>query len=110
MAWIESEGGIAALAARNAEKAALLYGAIDRSAMFQAAAPTGSRSPMNVTFRTATPALDTAFLADATAAGLDGLAGHRSVGGMRASIYNAFPRAGVEALVALMTDFERRHA
>jgi phosphoserine aminotransferase len=63
---------------------------------------------MNVTFRLATEELETRFIAESTAAGLDGLKGHRAVGGMRASIYNAFPEAGVDALVAFMQDFERR--
>jgi len=109
MAWIEAEGGVDALAARNAAKARLLYDHLDRSALFRGAAPVESRSTMNVTFRLPTEALERAFLDEATAAGLDGLAGHRSVGGMRASLYNAFPLAGVEALVGLMADFERRH-
>jgi len=109
VAWLEAQGGIPAITAHNAAKARALYDFLDGSPLFQGAAPAGARSMMNVTFRTTSPALDAKFLDEATAAGLDGLAGHRSVGGMRASLYNAFPLAGVEALVAQMADFERRH-
>jgi phosphoserine aminotransferase len=106
LAWIEEEGGLEAMAARNAAKSKLLYDFLDESRVFQAVARPGSRSLMNVTFRTGDEALDRAFIAEATRRGLDGLAGHRSVGGMRASIYNAFPVEGVQALVALMKEFE----
>jgi phosphoserine aminotransferase len=106
LAWIEEEGGLDAMAARNAAKSKLLYDFLDESRVFQAVARRGSRSLKNVTFRTGDEALDRAFIAEATRRGLDGLAGHRSVGGMRASIYNAFPVEGVHALVALMKEFE----
>lgn len=109
LAWIEAEGGLPAMAARAQARAARLYEAIDRSALFRGHARPDSRSQMNVTFRCDDPALDKAFLAEAKAAGLDGLAGHRSVGGMRASLYNAMPMEGVDRLVELMADFERRH-
>jgi len=106
LAWIEAEGGLAAIAERNAVKAKLIYDFLDDSRVFRGVARPGSRSTMNVTFRTTDPALDRAFVAEATRRGLDGLAGHRSVGGMRASIYNAFPVEGVRALVDLMKEFE----
>jgi phosphoserine aminotransferase len=109
LAWVKEAGGLAAMAARNQAKAALLYDALDASTLFRGVVRADSRSLMNVTFRLPTPALDAAFVREAEAAGLSGLAGHRSVGGMRASIYNAFPHAGVEALVAFMRDFEARH-
>ncbi len=109
LAWIAEQGGLAALGERNARKAALLYDALDRSELFRAYAAPGSRSDMNVTFRARTEALEAQFVREATAAGLDGLKGHRLAGGMRASIYNAFPEAGVRALIDFMADFERRH-
>jgi phosphoserine aminotransferase len=107
LAWIEERGGLAAIAEENAAKARLLYDFLDDSRRFRAIAKPGSRSTMNVTFRTGDAALDKAFVAEATAKGLDGLSGHRSVGGMRASIYNAFPIEGVRALVDAMKEFER---
>jgi phosphoserine aminotransferase len=107
LAWIEAEGGLEAMAERNAAKAKLLYDFLDESKVFHPVAREGSRSTMNVTFRTGDAALDKAFCAEALKRGMDGLAGHRSVGGMRASIYNAFPVAGVRALVDLMKEFER---
>jgi phosphoserine aminotransferase len=106
LAWIEGEGGLAAMAARNAEKARLLYEYLDRSARFRAIVPEGARSIMNVVFTTGDEAMDRRFCDEAAARRLDGLAGHRSVGGMRASLYNAFPLAGVQALVAFMEEFE----
>lgn len=108
-AWIVEQGGLAAMAERNATKAGLLYDFLDGSRLFRGVARADSRSLMNVTFRAATPALERELLARADAAGLDGLAGHRSVGGMRASLYNAFPLDGVRALVELMADLERDH-
>ncbi len=108
LAWLEAQGGLAAIGARNAAKAALLYDFLDRSGLFRGLVRADSRSQMNVTFRTSSEALDRQFVAEATAAGLDGLAGHRSAGGMRASIYNAFPVEGVEALVRFMESFETR--
>jgi phosphoserine aminotransferase len=91
---------------RNAAKAQLLYDFLDRSALFQATARPDSRSLMNVTFVTGSEERDNAFVKKAEAAGFSGLKGHRSVGGMRASIYNAFPPEGVAALVQFLQDFE----
>lgn len=108
--WLLSEGGLAAMAQRNEEKAAKLYEYIDESPLFRGTADRDSRSLMNVTFVTGNEALDQRFIAFAQERGLDGLKGHRSVGGMRASIYNAFPAAGVDALVAAMRDFEQSAA
>jgi len=107
MKWLLAQGGLAAIAAVNQRKAAKLYAEIDRSGFYRGTAHTDCRSLMNVTFRLATEDLEKQFVKDATAAGLDGLKGHRSVGGMRASIYNAFPEDGVDALVAFMREFER---
>lgn len=101
-----AHGGLAAAARESQAKAALIYDAIDRSGGFyRAVARPGSRSPINVTFRTPDPDRDQRFVAAAEARGLAGLKGHRSVGGLRASIYNAMPRAGCAALAALMDDF-----
>ena len=108
-AWLREQGGLEAVAARNERKAATLYAAIDRSDFYRGVAAPDSRSRMNVTFRLPTPELEKRFAQQAEAAGLAGLKGHRSVGGLRASIYNAFPEAGVDALAAFMTEFERVH-
>ena len=105
--WIRAQGGLAEMAERNAEKAKLLYDYLDASDFFRGTAEPESRSLMNVCFRAPSEELEARFVAEATKRGLDGLKGHRSVGGMRASIYNAFPKAGVEALVAFMKEFER---
>ena len=105
--WITEKGGLAALQKENEEKAQLLYDAIDASDFYRGHADPDSRSIMNVTFRLPSEELEKKFASEATAKGLDGLKGHRSVGGIRASIYNAFPRKGVEALVSFMSDFER---
>ena len=105
--WLLKEGGLAAIDARNARKAEKLYAEIDRSGFYRGHAHKDSRSRMNVTFRLGSEELEKKFAKESTAAGLDGLKGHRSVGGMRASIYNAFPEAGVDALVAFMKEFER---
>jgi phosphoserine aminotransferase len=107
MQWLRAQGGLAAIARINERKAAKLYAEIDRSGFYRGTAQKESRSLMNVTFRLATEDLENAFIKQATAAGLDGLKGHRSVGGMRASIYNAFPEEGVDALVSFMQEFER---
>jgi phosphoserine aminotransferase len=104
--WIKSQGGLSAMAAHNADKAARLYKYLDASRCFRATADADSRSLMNVTFITGDEQRDAKFISTATAAGLDGLKGHRSVGGMRASLYNAFPTQGVDALVACMKKFE----
>ena len=109
MAWLVEAGGLEAIAARNERKAAKLYSEIDRTKFFRGTARTDSRSQMNVTFRLPEEDLEARFVREAAAAGLDGLKGHRSVGGLRASIYNAFPEAGVDALVSFMRDFERRY-
>ena len=95
---------------RNQEKAALLYDYLDESALFRGTVRKEDRSLMNVPFVTGDADLDAAFVAEAKKAGLENLKGHRSVGGMRASIYNAMPKAGVEALVAFMKEFERAHS
>ncbi|HXG65133.1 MAG TPA: 3-phosphoserine/phosphohydroxythreonine transaminase [Blastocatellia bacterium] len=107
MKWLLDQGGLEAIGRRNEEKARLLYDAIDASEFYRGHARPDSRSRMNVTFRLPSEELEKKFVAEATAAGMDGLKGHRSVGGIRASIYNAFPREGVEALVAFMKEFER---
>jgi phosphoserine aminotransferase len=108
--WLKSQGGLGAIGERNRTKAQLLYRTLDASGGFYLNPVAHEcRSWMNVPFTLATPALDQAFLAEAQAAGLAHLAGHRSVGGMRASLYNAMPLAGVEALVEFMQEFARRH-
>jgi phosphoserine aminotransferase len=109
MKWLVAQGGLAAVQKVNQRKAAKLYAEIDRTGYYRGTAHRGSRSMMNITFRLATEELDKQFIKDSTAAGFDGLKGHRSVGGMRASIYNAFPEAGVDALVDFMAAFERKH-
>ena len=108
MKWLIGKGGLGAIAAVNERKAAKLYAEIDRTGFYRGTAHKDCRSLMNVTFRMATEELEKAFVKAATAAGLDGLKGHRSVGGMRASIYNAFPEPGVDALVDFMREFERK--
>jgi phosphoserine aminotransferase len=107
MKWLLEQGGLEATERRNQEKAKLIYDAIDSSSFYRGHAESGSRSLMNVTFRLPSEDLEKQFVGEATKAGLDGLKGHRSVGGIRASIYNAFPKEGVEALVAFMKEFER---
>ena len=107
--WLKRQGGVAAMGERNRVKAARLYGAIDDSAFYRNPVAKDSRSWMNVTFTLANPQLDGLFLEQAEAAGLKNLKGHRVLGGMRASLYNAMPLAGVEALIAFMREFERRH-
>jgi len=109
MKWLTSIGGLAAIARINQRKAAKLYAEIDRSGFYRGTAQADSRSLMNVTFRLATEELEKLFVRESTAAGLDGLKGHRAVGGMRASLYNAFPEEGVDALVDFMREFERKH-
>jgi phosphoserine aminotransferase len=109
MKWLGDLGGLAAIAAVNERKAAKLYAEIDRTGFYRGTAQKGSRSLMNVTFRLASEDLENRFIKDSTAAGLDGLKGHRAVGGMRASIYNAFPETGVDELVGFMQEFERKH-
>ncbi|TDI12753.1 MAG: 3-phosphoserine/phosphohydroxythreonine transaminase [Acidobacteria bacterium] len=105
--WIETEGGLAAIDERNRRKAAMLYNLIDASGFYRGHAEVDSRSSMNVTFRLPSEDLDKRFLEEASEQGFVGLKGHRSVGGCRASIYNAFPLAGVEALASFMKEFQR---
>ncbi len=107
--WLLRQGGIEAIERRNAEKAALLYDYLDATAFYANPVRREDRSRMNVPFRLANEALDEAFLKGAKEAGMVQLKGHRSVGGMRASIYNAMPLDGVRTLVAYMKEFERRH-
>ena len=107
--WIKAQGGVAALEKVNIEKAKLLYDFLDESALFHGTARTKDRSRMNVTFVTGDAEKDAAFVKAAAAQGLVNLKGHRIVGGMRASIYNAMPIEGVQALVAFMKDFEARN-
>ena len=107
--WLVEQGGLEVVKQRNEEKAKLLYEAIDSTGFYRGHAKPDSRSLMNVTFRLPGEELEKQFVGEATKAGLDGLKGHRSVGGIRASIYNAFPKQGVEALVAFMKEFERSH-
>ena len=106
--WVEDEGGVPAMAERARRRAARLYGTIDASSLYSNQVAPGARSRMNVSFRLADEALDAAFLDEARAAGFIGLKGHRALGGMRASIYNAMPEEGVERLVSFLDDFERR--
>ena len=104
--WVEQTGGLAAMEARNRAKAELLYDLIDRSELFHGTAQPGSRSITNVTFRTDDANTDAAFIAFARERGIEGVKGHRLVGGMRASIYNAVSMESVEALATCMRDFE----
>lgn len=107
--WMLKQGGLPEMARLNEAKAAPLYDFLGKSNLFRATADAGSRSLMNVTFVTGNEAVDDRFIKSAKAAGFDGLKGHRSVGGMRASIYNAFPAASVQALVDFMRDFESKN-
>ncbi|HEX4051624.1 MAG TPA: 3-phosphoserine/phosphohydroxythreonine transaminase [Steroidobacteraceae bacterium] len=107
--WLKREGGLAAMGERNRAKAQLLYRTIDESGFYRNPVDKPCRSWMNVPFILPNEQLDKVFLSESAAAGLANLAGHRSVGGMRASIYNAMPLAGVQALVDFMGDFARRH-
>jgi phosphoserine aminotransferase len=107
--WLDEQGGLAVLAEQNQRKSETLYAAIDGSDFYSNPVAPEHRSWMNIPFTLADPSLDAAFLAESAAAGLANLKGHRSVGGMRASIYNAIPQAGVDALVNFMADFETRN-
>ncbi len=107
--WLKEQGGVAAMQQRNEEKAALLYDAIDGSDFYRGHAEKASRSLMNVTFNLPTPELEAEFIAEAAALGFDGLKGHRSIGGCRASIYNAFPKEGIKKLVAFMEEFAAKN-
>lgn len=107
--WLKGEGGVASIEQRNIQKAGKLYQAIDQSGLYRNPVDLDCRSRMNIPFVLADAALDKEFLSLAEKNGLSTLAGHRSVGGMRASIYNAMPEAGVDALIAFMAEFERTH-
>jgi phosphoserine aminotransferase len=107
--WVKERGGLEAMHRENEAKAKLIYDRIDASDFYRGHAAPESRSLMNVTWRLPTEELEKRFVTEATAAKLDGLKGHRSVGGIRASIYNAFPREGCEALASFMAEFERTH-
>ncbi len=107
--WIKDMGGLEVIRQRNEEKAKILYDFLDQSKMFQGTVVKKDRSLMNVPFVTDSAELDAKFIKESKAAGLENLKGHRSVGGMRASIYNAMPKEGVEALVAFMKKFEEEN-
>jgi phosphoserine aminotransferase len=109
MKWLIGQGGLAATEKVNERKATRLYAEIDRTGYYRGHAQKDSRSRMNITFRLPNEDLEKKFAKEATAAGLDGLKGHRSVGGIRASVYNAFPEDGITALVAFMQEFERKN-
>jgi phosphoserine aminotransferase len=108
--WLKGLGGVREMGRRNQAKAAMLYACIDASRLYRNSIAADARSWMNVTFTLSDSSLDSEFLAAAAAAGLKGLKGHRIMGGMRASLYNAMPIEGVEKLCAFMRDFERRHS
>lgn len=105
--WLKKQGGVEAMEQLNKEKAGLLYEMIDSTDYYRGHAQEGSRSLMNVSFNLPTPELEAKFIAEAAEIGLNGLKGHRSIGGCRASIYNAFPKEGVEKLVQFMKEFEK---
>jgi phosphoserine aminotransferase len=107
--WLKDQGGLAAIEAVNIRKSGKLYAAIDQSPFYSNPVDPAHRSRMNVPFRIANDDLEKTFLAEAKNAGLVNLEGHRSVGAFRASIYNAMPEAGVDALIAFMAEFERKH-
>jgi len=109
MKWLVGAGGLQSIARINDRKAGKLYDELDRTAFWAPHADKDSRSRMNVTFKLPNEELDKLFVKESTTAGFDGLKGHRSVGGLRASIYNAFPEEGIDALVQFMREFERRH-
>jgi len=109
MKWLLSIGGLPRIHAINEGKAAKLYARIDRTGCYKCHSQNECRSLMNVTFRLPSEELKAKFAKEAKAAGLDGLKGHRSVGGLRASIYNAFPEAGMDSLVQFMQEFEKRN-
>jgi phosphoserine aminotransferase len=109
MKWLRGAGGLEGIAKVNERKGGKLYAEIDRTGFYRGTAQKDSRSLMNVTFRLPSEELEKKFVKESEAAGLDGLKGHRSVGGMRASIYNAFPEEGVDALVQFMREFEKKN-
>ena len=108
--WIKEQGGVSAIEAQNVRKAEKLYAAIDNSDFYANPVELTSRSRMNIPFTLANAELEGLFLSEAKSAGLVTLKGHRSVGGMRASIYNAMPEEGVDALISMMAEFERTKA
>ncbi len=108
--WLKKMGGLAVMKERNEEKAAILYDFLDSSKLYKGTVRKEDRSLMNVPFVTGSEELDAKFVKEAKAAGFENLKGHRSVGGMRASIYNAMPKEGVEKLVAFMKEFEKNNA
>jgi phosphoserine aminotransferase len=108
--WLKEKGGLAAMKAHNEKKAAVLYDYLDASGLFGSTVEKRDRSVMNVPFVTGNEELDAMFIIEAKAAGFINLKGHRSVGGMRASLYNAMPIEGVEKLVSFMKKFEEVHA
>ncbi len=107
--WVESQGGVPAIEKIKGNKASMLYNTLDASSMFNCPTEKGSRSDMNVVFRTGNDELDAKFVSEATAAGLTTLKGHRNVGGMRASIYNSMPTEGVEKLCDFIRTFEKNN-
>jgi phosphoserine aminotransferase len=107
--WIREQGGLAAMAELNEDKARVLYDYLDGSRLFRGTADPEARSRMNVCFRATTEELEKEFLAEAGRRGFEGLKGHRAIGGIRASIYNAMPKSGCEALVSFMREFEKAH-
>ena len=107
--WLKANGGLVAMEQLNRRKADLLYAELDRTPFWRPHSERAARSLMNVTFRLPSEDLEKLFVKETTAAGFDGLKGHRSVGGIRASIYNAFPEQGVKDLVDFMKQFESRH-
>ena len=107
--WMLANGGLKTIGETNDRKAKTLYDELDRTPFWSPHADKDSRSIMNVTYRLPSEELEKLFVKESTAAGLDGLKGHRSVGGLRASIYNAFPEEGVDALVQFMSEFQRRN-
>lgn len=109
LAWLLKKGGLEAIEKQNIKKADTVYGEIDRTGFYRGHADKDSRSRMNITFRLPNEELEKKFAKESTAAGMDGLKGHRSVGGLRASVYNAFPQEGVDALVQFMQEFERKN-
>ncbi len=110
MNWLKQQGGVKGIEQYNKQKAALLYDAIDGNDFYRGHAEKPSRSLMNITFNLPTAELEAQFIAEAAAIGMDGLKGHRSIGGCRASIYNAFPTEGVEKLVAFMAEFADKNS
>ena len=107
--WLEAQGGVPGMEAIKHKKAQMLYDVLDRSKLFTCAAEAGSRSDMNVTFRSVSEELNDKFVQEAAAAGFTNLKGHRNVGGMRASIYNAMPTEGIEKLCDFIQDFDKKN-